>query len=147
MGMYASAVVAYGIDLGDYAYGESYVEAPDEYLEDGLSEGIEKAIDEYRTHLAGPKPDYPWSGGDQAAYDKWQKSTGDVGYTSYGYEHCGVILTAAGGRSASYTPQPLDVESASDADLMAFVEFLESKGFKFDPDKRKAQWLVAAAYG
>jgi hypothetical protein len=148
MGMYATAVVAYGIDLGDDEYGESYVEVPKEYLEDSLYEGLEKAFDEYRVLKAGPKPAYPWeTGGDREAWDKWRNSIGGVGYTTYGYEHSGVMLTAAGGRAADYEPKPIDIGEVSDADLEEFVQFLESKGFKFNPDKRKAQWLVAAAYG
>lgn len=148
MGMHARASVVFGVDLGDREYGEPYVEVPDEYLEDGLCEGLEELIDEYRTELAGPKPAYPWSGGDQEAWDRWKGSTGNVGYSRYGYEHCGVIVSAGRGTQADPSaPSPLVLEDPDTEALEQFLQFLESKGFKFDPEKRKPQWLVTASYG
>lgn len=148
MGHHASAAVVYGVDLGDREYDELNVDVPEEYMGDGLGEAIDNLISEWRTELAGPKPEkYPWEGGDQAAWDRWRNSNGPVGYSSYGYEYSGVVITTAHIRSEDYGATPFELGDTHDEKLEEFLQFLESKGFKFHEGKRKAQWLVTASYG
>ena len=154
MGMHAQASVVYGIDLGDEEYGESYVEVPEKYLEDGLTEGLEDLIAEYRGWIEEPVP-YAHGG---EAHQRWSDHLERkfaflkahptvIGYGSYGYQYSGTVLTSAVAGSVEYAAGPLSLGDTNADELEKFLQFLESKGFKFDPDKRKAQWLLTASYG
>src|SRR5689334_1198094 len=105
MGHNARATVVFGVDLGDDDYREDYVEVPGKYLEDGLSEGLEDLISEYRgwteTPLHWVRQDV-----DPAGYAAWDQQLDRrsaflkahptaIGYSSYGYEYSGTVVSSA----------------------------------------------------
>lgn len=154
MGMRASASVVYGVDLGDGEYGELYVQVPDEHLEDGLYEALDTLVDEF-IGWTEEQPPYVIEGEGYQRWADWLDRRREyvkahhtpVGHDSYGYEYSGTVITSASAGSAEYDASPVNLTETNEEELEKFLQFLESKGWVFNPEKRKPQWLVTASYG
>jgi len=152
MSMSATAVIAFGVDLGDGGYGESNFEDEGESENDFDWEGL---LSEFAGWTEAPLP-YGQRGTPE--YDAWsaqldRKSTfrSGVNYGSYGDEFSGTYLAVGSAQRAEWeckpigpmvTPGPADIFR-----LLRFIGFLDTKGLKLKPEHRTPHWMLMASYG